>query len=185
MQTELKYPYRLKKNMIQAPSSLSSCSLKEEPLKMSCDYSVTLTLSPLLLARDTLKQAECASICFHYCLNLLRCKYKCSATLEETKDYNIHIHAIISLELTERVKYNGVRFVLMEIFRNKNWGRIKEIDQVLAYNYWTKYIMKDFLLPDYNRLYYPLLLDGYGLSENHVPEEYYLNNPSKRRPSRN
>jgi len=80
--------------------------------------------------------------------------------LEETKDYNIHIHAIISCNMTDYIKRFTFRRLLMDTFRNKNWGKIKDIQPVSNYDSWAKYIIKDVHT---DREYNPIIRDDYAL----------------------
>jgi len=149
----------------------------------SIDFAITLTLSPCLYNRTTMIQSECARNAFLHCIkNDPFVRH--TSVMEETKDYNIHIHSILSIPLNDKVKQYGARRYIFDLFRNKNFGKVKDINPVTSYPEWTSYIMKDFLLDGYSREYYPLIGgDHYDLTS--LKNDYYESHPEKIRPKRN
>lgn len=126
------------------------------PKPMTVDYAVTLTLNPRCYEYSTLKQSKLARQWFKDCM---KPSYRVSAFLEETKDYNIHIHAIISMPMTDTIRKHGARKYLYELFR-ADFGRQKDIYPVNNYEQWTSYIIKDV---SGTKQYNPIIRDDYKL----------------------
>jgi len=168
----------------------------------SSDIAVTLTLSPHMYTKHTYTQALLTKDLF--LSSIANTSIICSAFLEETKEYNIHVHAIMKVRLTDHVRKHGVLRFIHDMFRNKNYGKIKDIGFVTSYDAWTKYIVKDFNIeryieyceyenkvPDnnknFNREYYSCIIDKYQLLyswPDNVSEDSSQNDETKREEDR-
>lgn len=155
-----------------------------DDIKWSCEYEVTLTLSPFLYCLNTELQTQKAIAAYNFCISpYINSKMiKVSAVLEETKGFNIHIHSIVQVKLIDRVTRYGIDKFLTNMFRNKNFGRERMIQQVKDANLFRYYILKDYSLArrhDYyissekpewkfmEREYYPIIRDDHEIL--HIP----------------
>lgn len=118
-------------------------------------HEFTLTLKPFMYMQTAKDQYRMSK----ELLFAILCPYiKCSCIAELTKENNIHYHCMIWLEDAK------VRDKFLNKFRqNKMWGR-KSCSQIVDYDKWTKYLVKD-LKATSEIIGDPIVYDYYGVAK--------------------
>lgn len=112
---------------------------KQEELKMSSQFALTITLHPRMYAQSVLHQRSY----IQGILNQLICDQQAdiSAIVELTQSGNIHVHAFIRVPLQGK---KGVNVLINNLFRKHSDVGCICIKPISTYHGWLHYCLKDY-----------------------------------------
>lgn len=125
--------------------------------KWSVDYAITLTLKPILYKHTCEEQFSIVATSIRN--NFPNCKFTLLAEL--TKQYNVHFHGIIKVDLN-KIVCHPEKYLYDRIRQYKHLG-FAVIKQITEYQIWIDYITKDYNITKQKANIDPFVKDDYDI----------------------